>query len=195
MDIGDLIRSHQWAGIVNAYWHPLYAATLALGHSLFHATRFTELHAYYMVNFGIFVLEMLAVVAFTDAIIRLRDERAQATDSTPSAFILDKYILRYLGLALLVIASQRKLSLGKVRPDALLQAMLFFGLAALLRHLATARLHYAALMASPSDSPTSPSPSLSSSASSRSPRSSPSVGSRRTLHRRALPPKGTLRLR
>ncbi|WP_035347039.1 ArnT family glycosyltransferase [Edaphobacter aggregans] len=146
MDIGDLIGSHHWAGIVNAYWHPLYPATLALGHRLFHPTRFTELHAYYMVNFGIFALEMLAVVAFTDSIIRLRDERVASTGSTASAFILDKYTLRYLGLALLVVASQRELSLGKVRPDALLQAMLLFGLAALLRHLATARLHYAALM-------------------------------------------------
>ena len=146
MDIGDLIRSHQWAGIVNAYWHPLYPATLALGRSLFHATRFTELHAYYMINFGIFVLEMLAVIAFTDAIIRLRDERAAATGGSANPFVLDKYALRYLGLALLVVASQRELSLGKVRPDALLQAMLLFGLAALLRHLATARLHYAALM-------------------------------------------------
>jgi hypothetical protein len=146
MDIGDLVRSHQWAGIVNAYWHPLYPATLALGHSLFHATRFTELHAYYMVNFGVFLMEMLAVVAFTDSIIRLRDERAAATGGTASAFVLDKYALRYLGLALLVVASQRELSLGKVRPDALLQALLLIGLAALLRHLATARLHYAALM-------------------------------------------------
>jgi hypothetical protein len=54
--------------------------------------------------------------------------------------------MRYLGLALLLIASQRELSLGKVRPDALLQAFLLFALAALLTHLATARLRYAALM-------------------------------------------------
>ena len=45
-----------------------------------------------------------------------------------------------------MIASQRELSLGKVRPDALLQAFLLFALAALLRHLATGRLRYAALM-------------------------------------------------
>ena len=24
MDIADLIRAHHWAGVVNAYWHPLY---------------------------------------------------------------------------------------------------------------------------------------------------------------------------
>ena len=45
--------------------------------------------------------------------------------------------LRTLGIALLVIASQRELSLGKIRPDALLQALLLFAIAALLTHLAT----------------------------------------------------------
>src|SRR5882757_5294078 len=79
MDIGDLIRSHQWAGIVNGYWHPLYPAALALGRSLFHGSRFTELHAYYIVNFAIFLLEMLAIVVFTDAIVRLRYTRSTLT--------------------------------------------------------------------------------------------------------------------
>ena len=109
MDIGDLLRSHHWAGAVNAYWHPLYPATLALGHSLFHATRFTELHAYYFVNFGIFLLELLAIVSFTDAVILLRQERAKAIGGAANRFVFDKYMLRYLGLALLVVASQRSL--------------------------------------------------------------------------------------
>ena len=146
MDIADLIRSHDWAGVVNAYWHPLYPAALAVGQILIHPTRFAELNAYYMVNFGIFLLEMLAVVAFTDALTALRDARASASDSRNTGFLLDRYALRYLGLALLVIASQRELTIGKVRPDALLQALLLFGIAALLRHLATAKLHYAAFM-------------------------------------------------
>jgi hypothetical protein len=147
MDIGDLIRSHHWAGVINGYWNPLYPAALSVGHVLFHATRYTELHAYYMVNFGIFLLEMLAVVAFTDSIVRFRDVRTAATEAGVAArFLLDRYTLRYLGLALLVIASQRELSMGKVRPDALLQACLLFALAALMNHFATAHLRYAAFM-------------------------------------------------
>ena len=67
MDIGDLLRAHQWAGIVNGYWHPMYPAFLSLGHALFHATLATELRAYYFVNFGIFLLGMVAVVWFADA--------------------------------------------------------------------------------------------------------------------------------
>jgi hypothetical protein len=147
MDIGDLMRSHQWAGIVNGYWNPLYPAALAIGNILFHPTRYTELHAYYMVNFGIFLLEMLAVVAFTDALISLREIRETSTAArNPLPFLLDRYTLRYLGIAILVISSQRELSMGKVRPDALLLAFLLFALAALLKHLATNGLHYAALM-------------------------------------------------
>jgi hypothetical protein len=145
MDIGDLMRSHQWAGIVNGYWNPLYPAALSIGHILFHPTRYTELHAYYMVNFGIFLLEMLAVVAFTDALISLRELRETST-AARNPFLLDRYTLRYLGIAILVISSQRELSMGKVRPDALLLVFLLFALAALLKHLATSYLRYAALM-------------------------------------------------
>jgi hypothetical protein len=144
MDVADLLRQHQWAGIVNGYWHPLYPALLALGRTVFHASLANELHAYYLVNYGIFLLEMLAIVCFTDALVGLRSA-LQPADSAPD-FLLSKYPLRYLGLALLVIASQRELSLGKVRPDALLQALLLFALAALLTHLATSRLRYAALL-------------------------------------------------
>jgi hypothetical protein len=147
MDIGDLMRSHQWAGIVNGYWNPLYPAALAIGNILFHPTRYTELHAYYMVNFGIFLLEMLAVVAFTDALISLRELRETSTAAgNPLPFLLDRYTLRYLGIAILVISSQRELSMGKVRPDALLLTFLLFALAALLKHLATNHLRYAALL-------------------------------------------------
>ena len=144
MDIGDLIRSHQWAGVINGYWNPLYPAALSLGHILFHPTRYTELHAYYMVNFGIFLLEILAVIAFTDALIQLRELRE--TSTAPANFLLDRYTIRYLGIAILVISAQRELSMGKVRPDALLLAFLLFALAALLKHLATSHLRYAALM-------------------------------------------------
>ena len=147
MDIGDLMRAHNWPGIINGYWNPLYPAFLALGHAVFHPTRYTELHAYYMVNFGIFILEMLAVVAFADALIKLRDLRESVSTASGSfPFFLGRYTLRYLGIAILVISTQRELSVGKVRPDALLQAFLLFAIAALFRHLATAHLRYAALM-------------------------------------------------
>ena len=149
MDIGDNLRAHHWAGVVNGYWHPMYPALLALGHTLFRATLATELRAYYLVNFGIFLLGMVAVVCFTDALAGLREaagKRVSGSASQRVVYLLDRYTMRYLGVALLVIASQRELSLGKVRPDALLQALLLLAIAALLRHLASNRLRYAALM-------------------------------------------------
>src|SRR5438445_6533165 len=89
---------------------------------------------------------MLAVIAFTNALIQLRDLRETTSSSSHLPFLLDRYSLRYLGIAILVISSQRELSMGKVRPDALLLAFLLFALAALLKHLATSHLRYAALM-------------------------------------------------
>ncbi len=142
MDIADLIRAHNWHAIIDGYWNPLYPAFLAIGQTIFHPTRYTELHAYYLVNFGIFLLEMLAVIAFTDALIKLRE----TATNTSLPFLLDCYTLRYLGVAILVICAQRELSMGKVRPDALLLAFLIFGVTALLRHFATSNLGYAALM-------------------------------------------------
>jgi hypothetical protein len=140
MDIGDNLRAQHWAGMVNGYWHPMYPALLALGHTLFRATLASELRAYYFVNFGVFLLGMAAVVCFTDSLSGWRPE------IRGSSYLLDRTMLRYLGIALLVIASQRELSLGKVRPDALLQAFLLFAIAALLAHLASNRLGYAAWM-------------------------------------------------
>ena len=141
MDIADLMRTHQWAGVVNAYWHPLYPAALLLGQWMFHPSRTTELYAYYRVNFFIFLLEAAAVLSFTTALCRLRDaavprppgaligeEAAQAGN----AFVLPTDALRLLGLGLLIIASQRELTLGKVRPDALLQTLLLFAFSAML---------------------------------------------------------------
>ena len=58
MDIGDYLRAHNWHGIVNAYWHPMYPAFLSLGHMFFRATLVNELRAYYFTNFLIFLLEM-----------------------------------------------------------------------------------------------------------------------------------------
>jgi len=137
MDIADLLHTHQWAGAVNAYWHPLYPAMLLLGQILFHPTRFTELDAYYKINFLILLLQAAAVLAFTAAIARLRDGMAMRgtleNAHRPFAFLLSANALRMLGIGLLVIASQRELTLGKVRPDGLLQALLLFGFAAMLQ--------------------------------------------------------------
>lgn len=139
MDIADLLRTHHFAGAVNGYWHPLYPAFLALGQTLLHPARTSELGAYYAVNYVIFFAQAAAMLAFITALVHLRARMAAAP------MLLSLNALRFLGLGLLVIATQRELSLANVRPDGLLQALLLFGMAALMAALSASSLPYAAI--------------------------------------------------
>ena len=136
MDIAGYIRAHQWAAVVNAYWHPLYPACLALAQVIFHPTRFNELAAYYKLNYAIFALEVVAMLAFATALAKLRERMLPSTDQSPEQPLLSLNALRFAGLALLLIAVQRELSMSKVRPDALLQALMLGAFAAILATLA-----------------------------------------------------------
>ncbi len=142
MDLSGYMLAHRWSLVVNGYWHPLYPAVLAVGQILFRPTRVQELGAFYWMGDAIFVLELLSMVAFTTSLCRLRSRLASRTES----FLLGAPVLHLFGLALLLIAVQRELSPGKIRPDALLQALLLFGVASLANLLATDRLRYAFLM-------------------------------------------------
>jgi hypothetical protein len=140
MDIADLLHAHRWAAAVNGYWHPLYPALLCAAQVLYHPSRANELGAYRVANFFIFLAQVAAMLGFVTALVRLRERMG-----APTALI-SLNAERFLGVALLVIASQRELTLGKVRPDGLLQALILAGLAMLLQTLATDRLIFAPLM-------------------------------------------------
>ena len=147
MDIADLMRAHQWAGVVNAYWHPLYPACLALAQKLFHTTRMNELHAYYVLNYAIFLASVVAMLGFVSALDKLRKRMTPSADQNAGIGpLLGLNTLRLLGVSLLVIAAQRELSMGKIRPDALLQVLLLAAFAMLLQSLATESLVFAPLM-------------------------------------------------
>jgi len=147
MDIADLIRTHQWAGVVNGYWHPLYPAGIALAQRLLHSTRWNELRAGYVLNYVIFLASVVAMLAFVSALETLRRRMWPSEDQgVGGSALLSLNALRLLGLGLLVIASQRELAMGRVRPDALLQALMLAAFAMLLRALATESLVYAPLM-------------------------------------------------
>lgn len=142
MDIADLLHAHRWAGAVNAYWHPLYPALLAGAQIIVHPTRWNEIPAYYFVNYAIFLFELVAMVLFVYALDRLR--RRTLSDSTQP--LLSREALALLGCALIVIASQRELATGLVRPDALLQALMLLAFAMMMMGLATESLIYSPLM-------------------------------------------------
>ncbi len=142
MDIADLLHAHRWAGVVNGYWHPLYPAVLTAAQIVFHPSRWNEIPAYYFANYGIFLFELVAMLAFVYALDRLR-ARTLGAGTQP---LLSRESLALLGCALVVIASQRELAMGLVRPDALLQALMLLAFAMLLNALATESLIYAPLM-------------------------------------------------
>ncbi|HEV2577696.1 MAG TPA: hypothetical protein VGU25_10835 [Acidobacteriaceae bacterium] len=142
MDIADLLHAHRWAGVVNGYWHPLYPAVLAAAQIIFHPSRWNEISAYYFANYGIFLLELVAMVAFVYALDRLRAR----TISGGAQPLLSREALALLGSALIVVASQRELATGLVRPDALLQALMLLAFAMMLNALATESFIYAPLM-------------------------------------------------
>ncbi len=141
MDIADLIRAHHWAGVVNGYWNPLYPACLALFQRLFHTTRWNELHAYYVLNYFLFLVCVAAVLLFVSALVKLRHQM-----NPLPAHLLGIDSLRLLGVALTVIAAQRELGMAFMRPDALLQALMLLAFAMLLETLATSSLVYAPLL-------------------------------------------------
>lgn len=142
MDIADLLHAHRWAGVVNGYWHPLYPAVLTAAQIVFHPSRWNEIPAYYFANYSIFLFELVTMVAFVYALDRLR-ARTLGRGTQP---LLSRECLALLGCALVVIASQRELAMGLVRPDALLQALMLLAFAMLLNALATESLIYAPLM-------------------------------------------------
>ncbi len=131
MDIADLLHAHRWSDAVNGYWHPFYPAMLWLGQMLFHPTRMTELRAYYAINFLLFLVQVAAMLLFVRALVRLRARVRPLVES-----LLPQAALQLLGVSLLVIATMRELSLGKVRTDGLLQALILLGLAMLMEALA-----------------------------------------------------------
>lgn len=131
MDIADLIHAGDWHAVVNGYWHPLYPVFLAVGQTVFHATRWNELRAYYAVNVVIFLLEIASVVLLIHGLVRLRRRLAPGVTT-----LFSGDALCLLGLSLLLIATMRDMTLGKVRTDSLLQAFIFAGIGLLMEALA-----------------------------------------------------------
>jgi hypothetical protein len=147
MDIADLIRAHHWAGVINGYWNPLYPALLALAQRVFYVTRMNELHAYYILNYFIFLASVAAMLAFVSALVKLRRRMTPNGDQNSGAgHLLGMDALQLLGVALLVIATERELSMATIRPDAMLQALMLAAFAMLLRSFASESLLYAPLM-------------------------------------------------
>jgi len=152
MDIADLLRTHQWAGVVNGYWNPLYPFALAVAQRLFHPARLSEFVAYRAINLLIFVAQVLAMLFFVAALTKLRarwpslDSGTSPHQTAEEPYLLSRPALQLLGLGMLTIAAQRELSIAALKPDALLQALMLFAFAFLLECLASGSFLSAGLM-------------------------------------------------
>ncbi len=147
MDVADLIRTHHWAGVINGYWNPLYPWLLSVAQRVFHTTHFNEMRAYYILNFFIFLASVVALLAFISALVKLRRRMTPSPDQNAGATpLLGMEALQLLGVALLVIATGRELSMATIRPDALLQALMLAAFAMLLESFASESLVYAPAM-------------------------------------------------
>lgn len=120
MDIADAMRAHNFALVVNGYWNPAYAAALAIGESIYHPSRWSELQTFYWVNFCIFAGCVFAFIYFVRSLVLVRERFISASDT---ASALSPAALLIAGLALMFYSFQRELSLSAVRSDSL---MLFF---------------------------------------------------------------------
>ena len=104
-----------------------------------------ELHAYYVLNYVIFLASVVAMLAFVSALVKLRRRMTPNADQNSGAGpLLGMDALRLLGVALVVIAAQRELSMATMRPDTLLQALMLAAFAMLLQSFASESLVYRA---------------------------------------------------
>jgi hypothetical protein len=82
-DLSDAIRGHHWPAIVNAYWHPLCPAALALSQIVLHRSLADELSAYYTANVAVLLLLALAVIVVSESLLKLRAVPSGIASATP----------------------------------------------------------------------------------------------------------------
>jgi 4-amino-4-deoxy-L-arabinose transferase-like glycosyltransferase len=143
MDIADAMRAHNSSMVINGYWNPMYAVTLALGQSIAHPSRWNELQTYWWVNFWIFVACIFATIYFVRGLILVRNHLSATEEAQPA---LSPDALLLVSLALLFFSFQRELILGAVRADSLLLFFFLIAAAFLLRLQATGRFVYYPLL-------------------------------------------------
>ena len=142
MDISDAIHSHNLPLVINGYWNPAYAAALAVGETVAHPSRVTELQTFYWVNFFIFVGCIFACIYFVRSLLLVR-ERISDSQSPPA---ISSTALLLISLALLLYSFQRELPLGAVRADSLLLFFFLIAAAFVLRLQSSGRFIYYPLL-------------------------------------------------
>ncbi len=131
-DLADLIRSHQWHWVVNAYWHPGYPALLLLARTLLRVPLCGELLSARLLNLAIAVLFFLSVRFALHAAVELRQRQETTADWTGWQHIRIE-TLDVAAAGITMISITRELSPQSVRPDVLVETMMIMGVGFLVR--------------------------------------------------------------
>jgi hypothetical protein len=135
LDISDLIRRGDWMDAVNAYWAPLYPATLAIGLGLLKPSPYWEFSAAQITNFLIYIG---ALGSFSFLLKTFIEHVNRTARETNVSFPLPRWLWLILGYTFFVWCSLELIGMGHVNPDTdhpdtLLSIFLYLAAALLLR--------------------------------------------------------------
>ncbi len=137
LDLADAFGAGDWSEGINAYWSPLYPLMLAGALRVLRSSAESELVAVHLVNLAIFVLGLMAFVAFWAELDRHRSPAAVHETSTPVSFSPTQWWV--IGYLLFGWCALRLIKVWTTTPDmAVLAIVLFAGTLLLRMHRAAA---------------------------------------------------------
>jgi hypothetical protein len=121
LDVGDSFFRHDWTNAVNAYWSPLYPWTIGLVLGAAQPSPRWEFPLVHLVNFGVFVVALLAFRFLLHALLAFASERMSdkpTPDAKPSASApLPEWALVILAYAIFLWTALEVERMFEVTPD------------------------------------------------------------------------------
>jgi hypothetical protein len=114
LDLSDVIRRGDWANAVNAYWAPLYPATLAMVLGILKPSPYWEFSAAHLANFLIYIG---ALGSFTFLLKTFIDDVDLVAREARASFPLPRWLWVVLGYTLFTWCSLELIEMGHANPD------------------------------------------------------------------------------
>jgi hypothetical protein len=144
LDVGQSFFRRDWANAVNAWWSPLYAWTVGLFLGIVNPSPRWEFPLARVVNFGVFVLALLAFRFLLRALIVFARER-RADASPKEAEPLPEWMMLLLGYATFLWIALEVETPWDMTPDLAVMACVCLAAGMLLRLRAADKLRWFAL--------------------------------------------------
>jgi hypothetical protein len=134
LDVGDSFTRGDWGNAVNAYWSPLYGWLLGIVNAAVRPSPRWEFPLAHLVNFGVFLLALLAFRYLQGAVLAFRNAQVEAGITDPSATVaLPEWVFVLLGYAIFLWAALELETIYDLSPDLSAMACLCFAAGVLLR--------------------------------------------------------------